>query len=64
MSYPAGSVKYDAATGDVAVRTGYVQDVENFWLVLTQTAGGRYATDTDVASWTDVTLPAAEEGGS
>lgn len=58
--YPPGAVKQDPVSLAVAVRCNHPDpfghgDME--WGVMTLENGGHYATDEQVADWTDLTTP-------
>lgn len=58
--FPAGSLKWDKASGSVAIRTAFpeVGDLANHaWLVATTGSGAISKTSADVESWVDVPLP-------
>jgi hypothetical protein len=59
--YEAGSLKWDAASKSVAIRTSFpeVGDLANHaWLVATTGSGAISKTSVDVSAWTDLDLPA------
>lgn len=58
--YPTGSLKWDKASGSVAVRTSFpeVGDLANHaWLVATTGSGAISKTSADVDGWDDLYTP-------
>ncbi|HOW93258.1 MAG: hypothetical protein QG655_2576 [Actinomycetota bacterium] len=54
MTYPAGHLKHEPETNQVAIRT--IHDHPQMrWNVATSAAGARNATDEDVEGWDDLT---------
>lgn len=60
MSYSAGDLKRDPATGNVAIRTVFPEDdpqmAKMAWLVATPNIGAIHATSADVADWDDIAV--------
>lgn len=64
-TYLMGHVKFDPASGDVAVRTLFPEDqgqnlANMAWLVATHSSGARHATTAEVDGWDDMYVPAPE----
>jgi hypothetical protein len=54
VTYPAGHLKHEPETNQVAIRT--IHDHPQMrWNVATSAAGARNATDEDVEGWDDLT---------
>lgn len=61
--YEQGAVKYDPASGSVAVRTNQPEQSGNpilpsqAWLVATPTSGAHFVATTVVEDWPDLEVP-------
>lgn len=62
--YPAGSIKHNTETNEVALRTIFPEDqgaqmANMAWLIATTNAGARNAKSDEVAAWADLYTPGA-----
>ena len=62
MSYETGHVKYNAESGEVALRTIFPEDqgpqlAGMAWLVATKNIGARNASTAEVDLWDDLLVP-------
>lgn len=64
MNYATGHVKRNPVTGEIAYRTTFSQDTDQFanlaWIISTPTWGARNARTEDVQEWDDLYIPEQE----